>query len=381
MSSPQDSLRAWLPHLLMLVLMALAVWLLAAVFAPIRDPVLLAVCLVALSFSALFEPIDHALAPLRWLSGEWRKRLSALLATLAMILFLVSPILLMLVTSKFNPREIWTVIVGLATRDQGQIAKLASLAGDKVNDMLTIYPDLPISAQEVEKFLNTTLGSTSQQAMLGFVFKDTGGFLAQMVLSLILVYYFYEHGPRLARVLLGYSPLNATQRGELKRRFRNIVLRLLNDTICEAVLKGLAMGFLAWYIGDFPFFIVAAVATFVGLIPVVGFMFVWLPLATLLWQVRDDHVSALALAVASPAANFLIQQLSNRIGKRLHHQDSWMSVLLFLSLVGGVLAFGAKGLVVGPTAVVITAVLGSFWLPLYGVGKPQADANQTDPPS
>jgi predicted PurR-regulated permease PerM len=368
-----------MPHLIMLALLGLAVWLLAAVFAPIREPVLLAASLVALTYSALFEPIDRILMRLGWLADMWRKRAAAATATLCLVLLLVSPILLMLLTSR-SIQDSFDILYGLATRDRAAVANLAALAGDKVNAILAVYPDLPITVDAVKRLIVETFAGTSQQAILGFLFKNTGGFLAQVVLSLLLVYYFYEHGPRLIRVLLSYSPLESKQRLELKRRFRNSVLRLLNDTIGTAALKGLTMGALAWFIGGFHFFIVAAVATFVGLIPVVGYMFVWLPLASLLYH-TGDHIGAISLAVASPAAAFLIQQLSLRIGTALHQQDLWMSVLLFLSLVGGVLAFGAKGLVVGPTAVVITAVLGSFWLPLYGVGKADDSSAPPDHPA
>jgi predicted PurR-regulated permease PerM len=58
-----------------------------------------------------------------------------------------------------------------------------------------------------------------------------------------------------------------------------------------------------------------------------------------------------------------------RIGERIGERGHWLGFLLFLGLVGGLLSFGTKGFIIGPVSVVLVATLGSFWLPLYGVGR------------
>jgi predicted PurR-regulated permease PerM len=225
----------------------------------------------------------------------------------------------------------------------------------------------------VREFLGRVFSESEvSSAFLGFLFQGTGGFIAQLALALIALFYFYDQGPRIVRGLLDYTPLDRPQRALLRGRFHATVLRLLTDTIALAVIKGLCMASIAWIIAVFPFFIIAAVATFISLLPVVGFTFVWLPLASLLWA-QGQQIEAACLAVASLSAGWLIPQLSERLTRTLHPHSIWMGFLLFLSLVGGIIAFGVKGFVVGPMAVVITSVLGSFWLPLYGIGKPDSD--------
>jgi predicted PurR-regulated permease PerM len=380
MPTPNETLRAWLPHLLMLALLGLAVWLLCAVFAPLGEPVLLAASLAALSYSILFEPLNHVTRRrLPFLNEYWRRRVVATVALLVLVVVLISPIILMLLTS-FGASESMVVLQGIATRDEMQVDKLADLARDKVILIKGYYPDLPVAPSDVRDFLERTLSRSSNQAMLGFFFHGSGGFLARLVLSLMLLFYFYEHGPRLVRMLLSYTPLDAKHRVELKRRFHHIVVRLMTEVLGAAVIKGLALGTLAGVIGGYNFFAVAIVTTFICLIPVVGFTFVWLPLASLLWT-QEHHIAAIIFALASIATAWLVEVLNNHMTRRLDPRLQWMSVALFLSIISGLISFGAIGIVIGPTAIVVLAVLGSFWLPLYGVGSPDEVESLAPPPS
>ena len=366
--NPQHTIRAWLPHLAMLLLVGLAVWLVAMVFAPIREVALVAVALVALTHAALFQPLAGAV---RWalprLDADWHRRLAAGAATGALLIILVSPVLLLLVTSLDGLPEVWSVIVGLALREEVHVIRVAEVVAREVRAMHAFYPDLPLDADEIREALIAGLGRSRGGAFYGYLFRGTGGVIAQLALGIVLIYALYAEGPGIVRRVLAVLPLAEAKRIELSRRFRHIVLRLLHDTLGMALANGVALGLLAWLIADYNFSVVAAVATFIGLIPVVGQLSVWLPLAVVLWQ-QELPLSAIGLAAGSLASSWLIDRVSLRLTKRLDPHGKWMGFVLFLGLIGGMLAFGLKGLVIGPAAVVILAVLAGFWLPLYGVG-------------
>lgn len=377
--SPRDTIRAWLPHLAMLLLVGGAVWLVAAVFAPLLQIALVAACLVALTHALLFAPLERlALRTLPALDAEWRRSACAIAATVILVAALASPLVLLLVTSLDGMGEVWSVVVGLALREQEQVARVADIAAREVRAMRVYYPDLPFDPEEVRTALAGALGRSQGGALYGYLFRGTGGVVAQLVLGLMLVYGFYADGGRLARRLLAMVPLTDVQRDELARRFRHSVLHLLNDTIAMAVAKGLLLGVLAWAIAGYNLTVVALVATFIGLIPVVGYASVWLPLCGVLWQ-QERPLAAVSLALASLVAAWLVDRLGLLLTRGLEARDRWMSFLLFLSLIGGVLGFGAKGLVIGPTAVVVLVVLASFWLPLYGVGSAEPVPDEQPP--
>ena len=101
-----------------------------------------------------------------------------------------------------------------------------------------------------------------------------------------------------------------------------------------------------------------------------GITIVWLPLAALLWGTGHQALAVL-LAVVSVAAIIGLDVLRDRLTQNLEDRGAWMGFLLFLGLLGGLLGFGLKGLVIGPVAVVLGYSLTTSWLPVYGVGDDQ----------
>src|SRR4051812_49944063 len=130
----------------MLALLGLSLWLLARVFAPIRDPGLLAAALAALTSPVLFEPLNHLTRRrLRFLDEEWRRSVVAIAAVLLLIFILVSPLLLMLFTTLAHPLDALTVIYGLIRRDPERVREVADMAASRAQAMLQYYPQLPLT--------------------------------------------------------------------------------------------------------------------------------------------------------------------------------------------------------------------------------------------
>lgn len=374
-------LRAWLPHLVMLSLIIAATWLVLMVFNPLAKPMLVAAALAALTHAVLMAPTLRRL--IRWFprwDPVWRRRAAAAIATCALLLAAITPVLLIIFDALGGLSKTYDVAWGLATRDETQIVAIADALAQHVERMQKLYPALPIGPETVRETVLEMLLNSNAAAFYGWLFRGTGGALAHIALVILLVFILFERGEVIASRLLRLAPFTGTQREELARRFEHATMRLLHDTLAMAVMRGVALGVLAWLIGGFPIVVVAAVTAFVGLVPVVGFATVWIPLAGILWS-RGEPMHAGGLVVASLAAGWLVDRLGQRIIRKLDTQDSWPGFLLFLGIIGGVLAFGWTGLVIGPMAVVVLKVLLGFWLPLYGVGETEAAEADEVPPT
>ena len=79
---------------------------------------------------------------------------------------------------------------------------------------------------------------------------------------------------------------------------------------------------------------------------------IWLPLASLVWT-RGDPGTAILLAGLSLVLNYGISRFRAGMGNRLHQQGAWLSFMLFLGIIGGLLSYGPQGFVIGPMAVVL----------------------------
>ena len=119
-----------------------------------------------------------------------------------------------------------------------------------------------------------------------------------------------------------------------------------------SVFRGLSLGLVAYFVGGFFFLPVFFLGSFAGLVPVVGSAMIWLPLASLVWS-RGDSVTALLLATLSLVLNYGISRFRAGMGNRLHQQGAWLSFMLFLGIIGGLLSYGLQGLVIGPMAVIL----------------------------
>ena len=60
-----------------------------------------------------------------------------------------------------------------------------------------------------------------------------------------------------------------------------------------------------------------------------------------------------------------VERYPKRISGQLARTTDWMGFLPFLGVVGGLLTYGPKGLIIGPFAVVLVFTVGRAWLPLY----------------
>ena len=95
-----------------------------------------------------------------------------------------------------------------------------------------------------------------------------------------------------------------------------------------------------------------------AVVPVLGAFVVWIP-AALFLAMEGSWGRALILAVWGGLVVSTIDNLLRPIlvGNRLKLH----TVLAFIALVGGLIAFGASGLILGPVVLTVTMVLLRIW--------------------
>jgi predicted PurR-regulated permease PerM len=159
--------------------------------------------------------------------------------------------------------------------------------------------------------------------------------------------------------------LDPTDSERIQRRYVALARHLLTVTLAHAAVQGALLGALAWLVGGFHPVLVAVVATVLGLLPFIGHLAVWGPLAGILWS-RGDGAAALALAAGGLLLAGGLWWGERHLGRRRGTDDLWLGTLTFLALTGGILALGWRGLAVGPAAVLLVATLGTAVRHIYG---------------
>ena len=338
--------------LVALIFVLIPLW---GTFKPLFEFILFAISLAALTYPVFYRPIYRLVQKVgSKLPSNRLSEFSAILSTLTLVFFMLSPILLLLVEASKTPQSFGNMVVSLALgEDEGRQILLESV-GQRISEMRSIYPRLPIDEGKAVQFVENLLGDTRQfsGSFLEFLFKGTRGFVAELALALIALSFLYAHGGSFVQQAMKFGGFEKKEVETWFKLHQKITLRLLSDTLLTSIFRGLSLGLVAYFVGGFFFLPVFFLGSFAGLVPVVGSAMIWLPLASLVWS-RGEPITALILASLSLLLNYGISRFRAGMGKRLHEQGAWLSFMLFLGIIGGLLSYGAQGFVIGPMAVVL----------------------------
>jgi predicted PurR-regulated permease PerM len=186
-----------------------------------------------------------------------------------------------------------------------------------------------------------------------------GGGVLELVLSLILVFFFYRDGPRLShlaeKVLLR---LIGAQAGHYMQLVGGTVHRVVNGILGTAAAQGV-LAMIGFVIAGVPGALGLSVLTFaLSLVPV-GPPLVWIP-STLWLVLQQEYGYAIFLGlwglfVISGVDNILKPYLISRGG-------DLPLVVVLLGVFGGLLAFGFMGLFLGPILLAVAYNLLRDWV-------------------
>src|SRR5919108_6414800 len=172
---------------------------------------------------------------------------------------------------------------------------------------------------------------------------------------LFLIYLFYQIIKPFALSLFWAGilvkfliPMTDEQKNRIFKRFYDTLTATVLGVIATAGVQGILLGLIFWILGiSFP--VLAGVLSFIlSLLPVGGSIFVWLPVGVYLFLIGSTFkgIELLILgAILSSVDHFLKPAI---IGGRA----KLPTLFLFLSIFGGVKAFGFSGIILGPVLLV-----------------------------
>lgn len=187
------------------------------------------------------------------------------------------------------------------------------------------------------------------------------GSITQAV-GLLLTFYFLFYFLRDRRValasVLNLSPLSENELREVTSRVADTIYATFYGTIVCAAVQGSLGGLMFWWLGFSAPLLWGVIMGLLAIVPVFGAFVVWIPAAAVL--ALDGHWGqALILSVWGSVVIGGIDNLVYPIlvGSRLRLH----TVPAFVSIVGGLVVFGASGVILGPLVVAITLTLLEIW--------------------
>lgn len=179
-----------------------------------------------------------------------------------------------------------------------------------------------------------------------------------LLITLFLLFYFFRDKAKILGGLKGLVPLSRREADEVFKRVRDAIQAIVNGTLVVALLQGTLGGLMFWWLGLPAPLLWGAVMAVLSVLPFFGAAIVWVPAAVYL-ALSGDWGKALILAAWGSIVVALIDNLLYPV--LVKGRLSMHTVPVFISIVGGLVYFGAAGVVLGPVALVVAAALLDIW--------------------
>lgn len=186
--------------------------------------------------------------------------------------------------------------------------------------------------------------------------------LMEMIVFMMMLFFLLRDGAQIRDVVRGISPLTRGQETEIVVHLSKTVKGVLLSMVIVPVAQGI-VALIGFWIFDMPSPILMGVFVFfAAMIQLIGTPLVWIPAGLyLFFWVSAGKGTGMILYGA-----FVISTMDNIIKPMILKGAAQIHALLaFLSVLGGLYAFGAKGIVAGP--VVLSLLLSAYRIYRYDI--------------
>lgn len=236
--------------------------------------------------------------------------------------------------------------------DEGTGGLLEKLPDPVERQVQRVLDRVEIDSAEITKSVQQRLTQAggSAAAALGAAVSATGSLLLQGTMMVLALFFFLTNKAGLINWLDEASPLRRGQTSELFAEFVRVCKSVIVSTAATALVQAVA-ALVGYFIAGVPYpFFFFAVTFLVAFVPALGAASVCIAAAGV--RLLMGHPwSALFLVsyaiVVVGLVDNVVKPLLMKDGVRMH------GAVVFFALLGGLAAFGAMGLLIGPLAVAL----------------------------
>ncbi len=242
-------------------------------------------------------------------------------------------------------------------QDQGGPASLFHQLWEWARARAPFLPEEQAVIGNVSQSLGRVVSYAAGQT--GRVLAGVVAFLFSLVIMLSILFFLIRDASALAGVLRRLMPFEPEQNDRFLDVASDLVSASVTSTLVIAALQGLLGGITLALLGVKGAVLWGIIITILAFLPLVGAALVWAPVA--IWLAVTGHV--VKGVVLTLVGLLVLGNVDNVIRPLLLAGKSKMSTLvLIISLMGGVSAFGFIGIVLGPlVAALLTAVVEAYY--------------------
>lgn len=226
---------------------------------------------------------------------------------------------------------------------------------DPYVDLSKIKPKILIenSLKSVSKI---ALAQTTQ------IIANAGRVIFQFFLMIFFMFFLFRDGKQLFYQIHSVIPMSPDKKSLTIRHLKNVIESTMYGGVVVALIQGILGGILFAVLGVPSPVFWGAVMAFLAFIPILGPFLVYIP-AGLILIVTGEYVQGIILIAIGI---IVVSQIDNILRPLLVSGKTGMhTMLLFISIMGGISMFGLLGIVLGPfIAAVFVSMFDIFRLKL-----------------
>ena len=286
-----------------------------------------------------------------------RRTLAALLMTLAMVLVILLPFVIIGLTLADNVNQLTTAAKDWVQNDSHAppewLARVPVVGPRAADTWQSLAGDRAKLWAEAQKFIEPVSAWLIKRGLA------LGGGLMQLALSIFIAFFLFRDGVTAAGHLTSAVERVGGEQGKhlltvAGQTIRGVVYGILGTALAQAVMTGIGL-----VIAGVPGAALLALLTFfASIVPIAGTALVWVPAS--LWLF---HQGATGWGIFLLVWGVGVASLDNVVKPWLISQGSNMPfILIFFGVLGGALAFGFIGVFLGPTLLAVGYRLVKEWL-------------------
>jgi predicted PurR-regulated permease PerM len=336
------------------IIVIVLVYLVYLIFAPF---------LVALSWAAVLTVVCYPL--FEFMAEEWGRTRAAVVSTAAVTVVLIVPALF--VTVAF-------VRQGIGAAQSVRFAFETGSYPWVANSWARIQGWFPETAtMDVTETWHHYAEEAARYggSQLGFILRHAAEFLFHLGVTIIAMFYLFRDGDAIVARLRDVLPFEAEHRDRMLEEARDMIFATVTSSLVSAATHGMLGGAAFAIVGVRAPIFWGVMMGFCSLVPVVGTALVWLPIAISL--IADGHIGrAIGLAVFCMLIGALVDYVIRPW--LISGRAQIGGLLIFISVLGGIGAFGMLGIVLGPMTLAMAASVFDAYVPSARAGNKRAAA-------
>jgi predicted PurR-regulated permease PerM len=276
---------------------------------------------------------------------------SAALLTLLVVLVLIVPLLLVAQLLVGEASQAIAYLEAHVTNGGGP-AGLARVVWQWLHQRLPFLPN----EEDMVRQLSERLGEFANLVAVhaNYVVSQVLGFMFSASIMLCTLYFMLKDAPAMARGVRRILPFGRERNERLLELVYDIVSTSVTSTLVIALVQGILGGVMLLLLGVPGALLLAGSIVVLALLPAVGAALVWGP--TAIWLALSGSI--MKGAVLALFGLLVLSNVDNVVRPLMLSGTARLSTLvLIISLLGGISAFGLVGIVLGPVVAAVFSAL------------------------